>query len=363
LTKAVVILKPEDDNWFVDVATNYTQLNFDYSATSRIDCGNFEYFIANNIDELKFVDFEYTLVIPAGTILGYTYYERKLHPLIEQGYTHFGDNQFYVLGNPKHYKMDYVAPFIDPYNFSATHSSIAQMLSDHSNMCYVIHNEIPVIDYCNKNPIDWAMTVSSGFFINHILETCGFTDNAVIKHIDVSRMSLEVRQYTIEQWDGVDYLSWLDHLYKKYPSMSLFNRGRFTSNDPNTRRMLEHHNNVFGDQWLTHWNRYKQLTHEYHILNISDISQVKKVLGTAAHTNAVIWWDGALKRLPSNLCKTSNDSWNLAKEFTKILAEWDPNIRCFGSDHCAVQFNGDLACDVASEVNGHNTRDMLWKNI
>lgn len=362
MTKAVVILKQGDD-WFHDVATNYTQLNFDYSATSRIDKGDFDYFITDEIGDRPFSEYEYTLVIPAGVILGYTWFERNLEPLIKQGYTHFGDNLFYVLGDENHCDVQYTAPYIDPDNFAATHSSVSQMLSDHSNMSYVIHNELPEYSNDIEGPVDYAVTVSSGFFINLLLNAHDFTDDCIVKHIDVSRMSLQARQYTIENWDGKDYNAWLDHLYEKFPSMELFNRGKFNSRDTNTQLMLAHMEETFGDAWQAHWDRYRSLTHEYHILNISDLPAVQEFFSDRTHTHGLIWWDGALKRLPSNLCKTSTDSWDLAIHFTKILSTFDPLLICYGGDHCNLQFNGITAIETYENTLDGNSREELWKVI
>jgi len=363
LTKAVVIIKPKTDDWFSRVAINYSQLNFDYSVTSRLDSEDFEYFITSKYDSEQFADYEYTLVIPAGVILGYTFFERKLQPLIEQGYTRFGNNKFYVDGEEKHYNLEYTAPFIDSDNFSRTHSSVTTLINDQSNMSYLIHNEIPQIKFLTNRPADWALTVGSGFFINHLLEATRFTENARVIHVDVSRISLDARKYTLKNWNGEDYYSWLDHVNELYPSINLFNKNKFTSKDPNTKRIINHQRDIFGSQWITHWKRYQNLDHDFHVCNISDLEQVKSILGERRHSHGIIWWDGALKRLPGNLCNTSEDSWKLAKDFTNMLSTFDPELCCYGSDHCALEFHGERAIDVSNRVREYNSREILWKNI
>lgn len=373
MTKAFIVLKKKDD-WFSDVATNYSQLNFDFSVTSRLTSDNFEYIITQDLNNINLSNYEYSIVVQAGTIFGFSYYERKLKKVIEDSSAakiDFNNNPTVAIykthgSGQETLDINYKFPFIDPQSpetFAQTHVNVSEILNINSNMSYVIHNELPVFENVSDEPVDWALTVGSGFFINQVLHRFGFTDDANIIHIDVSRLGMQARKYTIENWDGLDYEKWMDHLYTKFPSMSLFNNGKFTSKESNTQKILDHMKSQFKDQWMDHWNIYKNLNHTYTNINIGDVHAVKNLLGVRKHRCGVIWWDGALKRLPANLSKTSDDSWTLAKQFTQALCDFDSQLFCFGGDHCGMQFNGTSANQVVQLIKEYNSRDRLWKNI
>jgi hypothetical protein len=76
--------------------------------------------------------------------------------------------------------------------------------------------------------------------------------------------------------------------------------------------------------------------------------------------NGVFWWNGALKRMPSNLLKDSNASHVYAIKFIEHIADHNPNTVCYGSDHCLQQYNGLPASVAAQRVNEANSRELLW---
>jgi hypothetical protein len=251
---------------------------------------------------------------------------------------------------------------IDPtteQTFIHSHSAAVTNLIDDSNISYLMHNEIPEYSAATS-AVDWAVTVSSGFFINGILNHHGMHSDTVVHHIDISKISLAVRKYTIQEWNGIDIKSWIKHLQEKYPSMQLFNRHKFTDRDSDYMTIWENLQAEFTD-WQSHWKQYQSLQHHYHRVNISNRSDVDKLLLAITSGNGVIWWNGALKRMPGNLLKDSNTSHQSAIEFVQLLADHNPNTICYGSDHCSNQFNGELASTVAESVAENNSRELLWQ--
>ena len=370
--KAVVIIDhTENRTWLTDIAINYTQLNFDYSVTSRIKSNEFEYFITNDVDYNNFKEYEYTIFIPSGVILGFTFYENNLADRIENSNAEFINLKYGVFvykpnGNGHETIHLRKFPYVDGSSqdsFSATHDKIMQPLIYHSNMSYIIHNEIPTINV-KTDPLDLAITVSSGFFINHVLHENGFNENADVVHIDISKMSLQAREYTIENWDGKNFLDWMDHLYEKFPSMELFNRGRFTSSDKTTKDMWANTQAYFGNQWEEHWQQYKKLNHFFYECNLSDSDRLSNLLKRhESKQSKAFWWNGALKRLPANLLKTSEQSHAGAIQFLRTINNFDSSMSCFGSDHCGLQWNGEKAKDILPIIEKQNSRSVLWKKI
>ena len=112
---------------------------------------------------------------------------------------------------------------------------------------------------------------------------------------------------------------------------------------------------------MSHWKQYQSLEHYYHRVNISNKADIDKLLLSITSGTGVIWWNGALKRMPGNLLKDSNTSHQSAIEFVQTLAEHNPNTICYGSDHCSNQFNGELASNVVKLVSEQNSREMLWQ--
>lgn len=356
LKYAIVVLRSGDDH-FDKIALNYTQLSLDYQECNRLPTENqVDYYVMDSYTYLH--GYDIVMVVNAGTIFLWGAYEHHYKKMIEASkheYIHFSDDVWFhkPLGDGT---THIEAKFIHKLNtdsaeeFYNSHDTILTSLIDDSNITYLMHNEIPNYGDVTK-PVDWAITVSSGFFINCILDHHGFSEKSVIHHVDISKISLHVHKYTIENWDGNDFESWVEHLNNKFPSMSLWNRKKFTSEDKKWKVVWKDVQNHFGDKWQEHWNKYKSLNHKWHRMNIKDISSID------TNGQGIIWWDGALKRIPSNLLKTSKQSHQNAIDFLWRLPE---DTICYGNDHCNLQFDGISSKLALKKVLSHNSREKLW---
>jgi len=372
--KAFVILHHQPlDSWFYRVATNYTKLNFDYCMADRFkENSEWEFFESSTPIESCLPGFEFTIVVNAGVIFPYSFYQRKIEPKLGQyQITNVGPAKVYhsdiTLPKEGDLKVKYKFPYIDPTDentFSSTHDQGIDMLLKNSNLSYVVHNEIPEPIYNLNKPIEWAMTVSSGFYINYILQAGGFNHNTIVNHIDISKGSLEVRKYTIENWNGTDYLKWLDHLYEKFPLLNIFNGKQFRRGHNPTHIVLDHMSTVWSEsQWLEHWRKYQKCTHNYYACNFADTKSFEEVLSThKEHYTSVFWYNGALKRMPANINKTSKQSHNHAKAFMQRVVDYNPNTLVYGSDHCCAKFNGITALDALNSMT-EDSRLNLWETI
>lgn len=369
--KAIQVIKSSQDSWLTQVALNYTQLNFDYSILSRIDAPDFDFYICDRFKKLE--NYEYIVVVPCGYILNYSFFERAIAKQItgEYEYYYFPNNQDIFIWcqtgvGSTDLKTDFSIPFVDAStydSFSDTHNSISETLVTESNLSYIIHNEIPKPIPVSKK-VDWALTLSSGFYINYVLLNNGFNENADIIHLDVSRPSLHVREYTIKNWDGYNFYEWLDHVYKKFPLLELFNgKDRLHSHDHAAQRCWNHVESTFGNKWIEHWKKYQQCNHYFYNCNLTDHTKFAKILETSSpkNKNSVIWWNGGLKRLPANLFKSNDQSFQMVKKFLRCLSLNNPEMIVYGSDHCNTEFNGITALEAQEKLNDTNSRTKLWK--
>lgn len=363
----VIVVERSGVGYHHDIALNYTQLSLDYGETSRVAGKELKYQVVDKFHEQNYSDCEWVLVVKAGTIFLWGAFE---HHYLEMAETKFY-RYIYLHNNVYIYKPAAVQHKIinSPYvtsldtssqaSFFKCHTDMLTDIIDDSNISYIMHNELPVFGEFTK-PIDWAITVSSGFFVNSLLQHHGFHNNTRVLHIDISKISLQVRRYTIENWDGVDIVEWTQHLQQKFPSMQLFNRKKFTSEDNKWLEVWEDVKRLFGDDWLQHWQKYKKLHHSYHRINIST-DDIASVLDKAGDGQGLIWWNGALKRIPSNLLKTSEHSHDMAKSFVSRLTNKDKTVICYGSDHCNQQYNGISSQQVFDQIQKENSRDNLWQ--
>ena len=372
MKKAFIVVRPSVNSAWSDIALNYTQLSIDYSVTSRLDSAPHEYYIEHNTVDLESKYFEYDelVVINEGTILLYGMYERFFSNTSDYKKIKICDTAFILKPKSLNNNVDESMARNDILHIDATtfdrfklsHINVTKNLIDDSNMTYFMHNEIPILNTVSATPLSWAITVSSGFFINQVIDHYGFTDDCKICHVDISKISLMVREYTINNWDGRNVHQWIDHIHEKYPSIKLFNKGKLTSKDPSFTRIWNEHINYFGeDNWIDHWNKYKKLNHSYHRINMSDINDVNNVLSNVSKDKlGAIWWNGSLKRISANLMRSCNDSHAYVINFLQTIQNHNSDTICFGSDHCNLQFDGSNISDALKRVKAINSRNKLW---
>lgn len=363
-SRAVVIIN-NGDEWFQKVALNYTQLSIDHSVSSRYIQSDYSYYIRSTFNQDEFRTYDYVLVLNAGVLLLWGNYEKNVLPFIgNEEYTNIGENAYVWQPSGNGTKdIDLYLGFISSdthESFVSTHSASIINLIDDSNISYLMHYEIPIYGGVSHQ-MDWAITVGSGFFVNGLLHHHGFHSGTEVHHIDISKMSLEARKYTIEDWNGKNLPAWINHLYYRFRSMKLFNRNKFTEADKDYMAIWEDLQESFGDDWIDHWKKYRALNHKFHRLNICELDQVKKLLDQMPSPNGVIWWNGALKRMPSNLLKDSKASHDYAISFVKEIEKRYPGVVCYGSDHCLQQYNGLDARIVLKLIEQENSRDTLWQ--
>lgn len=369
----IILLCNDNESWQYNVAKNYTRLNFDYCMNDRVGNTDYEFIEVFDLDFVELKKYDYCLVLTPGVILEYSYWESKIRPIVEKSTANkitFDNPYFWIIRHcgtgTQYIHLDRYYPYIDSStedSFSQTHTSCMSGLVQNSNISYIIHNEIPQPVNCHEH-LNFVMTVSSGFYVNYILRLSNFDKKTNIHHIDVSPMSLHVRKYTIENWNGCHFYDWMDHLYEKFPLLEVYNgKYRLHSNHPSARRCWQHVQDTFGDEWLEHWHRYQQCKHTYNVCNFGDNVMLRNTLSNLDLSGkGAFWWNGALKRMPANVLKSSEQSHRSALEFFNTLREFNSDIAGYGSDHCVTTFNGDTMDEICTRLN-KNSREELWKKL
>lgn len=368
---AVILLDNGTDTWRYRVAKNYTQLNFDYCMADRFadDTGH-EFLVTDDISRIDVSKYELAIALQPGVIFDYNRWEGQIKNTVlntQSGVVKLHPNvTVYNSQYPGTTQLSMHFPCIDPESddsFAQSHSSVMNTIVQNSNVSFIIHNEIP-----NPQPrhshLDFAITVSSGFYINFVLHQSDFSTHTNVHHVDVSPMSLRVRKYTIENWNGQDFYAWMDHIYEKFELLDIYNgKKKLRSFSPATKKVWQHVSDTFGNAWLDHWHRYQQCQHTYNVCNFGDNQMLRNTLdGLDLTGKGAFWWNGALKRLPANVLKSSQQSYQGALEFFHTLAEYNPDIAGYGSDHCVTPLNGETMDEICTQLD-KNSRELLWKKL
>ena len=121
--------------------------------------------------------------------------------------------------------------------------------------------------------IDNLISVCAAFRPYLILFKSGFDQSTKVKFIDYSQISLDFKQWLVENWDGYDIGNAVA-LFEKHVGQPI------SWNRPFHETYTESYDKViscFGshDVWIDFWNQYKTLHHEFHLIDlVNDVSNV-----------------------------------------------------------------------------------------
>ncbi len=155
--------------------------------------------------------------------------------------------------------------------------------------------DMPTLKY--KNGLDRAFVLASGFKANRLLESFGFGPHTQVITYDYSAPALALRKMMIEEWDGRDFGAFflsararIDAMFAgaaAYLPPALLKDA--ASIDQEFRREM---GEVFSsnEQWLTHWLRFRTLTHHFVEVDVlQDQAGVAAMLATHATGNSALW--------------------------------------------------------------------------
>jgi hypothetical protein len=203
-------------------------------------------------------------------------------------------------------------------------------------------------------PVSSLYCVAAGFKPNWILHTHGFDANTRVVFFDYSDKALAFRRLLCEEWDGTDYPHFLQHVFRKLPAPGTFyhlwqDRRPDEMTPADFQTVWENELERWGGAkaFQNHWQRYRQLKHEYVHCNI--LSEPQSLLARMGPSpNEVIWWSNAFFTVYSNWFKTLPERKILYDAWVNGLAERNPHLWLYGFDYNDIGVNGIQARDYAN---------------
>lgn len=196
--------------------------------------------------------------------------------------------------------------------------------------------ETPAEDF--EAPLKALYTVSAGFKPNRMLQTHGFDSKTRMLVFDYSPQGLEFRRLIHEQWDGVDYPSFLRILFRKLPSGDahyLLWDGMTPDNldwELVSQRWQQELTTWGGEEALyDHWQAFRRIGVEYLTCNL--LTEQDKLLDRIKdEPNALIWWSNAFFSIYSNWRYSTAERQAIYLQWIENLARKAPKLWIYGSD-------------------------------
>ncbi len=203
--------------------------------------------------------------------------------------------------------------------------------------------ETPRDDF--EPPITSLYSVAAGFKPNRILQTHGFNASSRVVYFDYSPKALEIKKYMVDQWDGEDFPDLVDQLFAAFPYPETFYQlwGDLTPENvdlSDIQRMWQRELDRWGTARIfrDHWQAYRQIQHEYVCCNLlTDPSPLFERI--AGESSAIIWWSNAFFTVYGNWFYTLDQRRQIYDNWIQRIAELNPDLYLFGSDHNNVNVN------------------------
>jgi hypothetical protein len=182
-------------------------------------------------------------------------------------------------------------------------------------------------------------SVAAGFKPNRILETHGFDSRTSVTFFDYSDRALDVRRFTLDTWDGIDFPRFVRGVFERFPyPETYYHLWRDLTPDQVDPADLESawRREVIrwgGEQaFAEHWGRYRELQHDFvHCDVVGDPAPLLERVAVDPH--AVMWWSNAFFTVHSNWHYTWNERRDRYEAWVSGLASRNPELLVYGSDH------------------------------
>jgi hypothetical protein len=197
--------------------------------------------------------------------------------------------------------------------------------------------ETPPPDF--TGPVSHIYSVAAGFKPNRILETHGFDSHTKVTFMDYSDRALEVRRFTLENWDGSDFPRFVRGLFERFPyPETYYHLWRDITPEQVSAGELESAWSSELARWggeqafAEHWGRYRELQHEFvHCDIVGDPAPLLERV--AVDPRAVIWWSNAFFTVTSNWYYLWSERRDRYEAWVSGLASRNPDLLVYGSDH------------------------------
>lgn len=180
--------------------------------------------------------------------------------------------------------------------------------------------------------IDHLFSAAAGFKPLAILNANGFHRGTTVHYFDWCEASLNYKKHLLETWDGYDLDKWLLEHDLTYNFSSTYRA--------NYKEFWEQELKDFGGSLAFQrlWSRYKELKHEFHVIDIvQDSDKLFDVIDNV-HGTKVLW--------TTNIWSSEMLQWNvepeeLEKNYTKFKHRIN-NLVVYGHDYCGIDLNDSI---------------------
>jgi hypothetical protein len=195
-------------------------------------------------------------------------------------------------------------------------------------------------------PLDALFSVAAGFKPYRILFSQGFHADTQVVLFDYSLKALEIRRYIVENWDGVDFPSFVRQLFKRYPQQNVFYQLWYdTTPDTLDWNDMEHLWQQELEKWggaaafKHHWQQCRQLPHQY--LHCDLLQNRQTLLNELSrYDNSYIWWSNAFFTIFSHWHYSPTERKAHYLDWITALSVAAPNCQVNGADHNNIAVNG-----------------------
>jgi hypothetical protein len=114
-----------------------------------------------------------------------------------------------------------------------------------------------------EGPIDQYVSVGIGLFWIKNLERIGYTNSTKVVFTDINFNCLMFMKKMVEEWDGIDYVSFYQNYLEIQPNNTWFNPKDYTES---WNKEWQEFKNLFSD-WDTTWKAIRQLNFDFILID------------------------------------------------------------------------------------------------
>lgn len=155
----------------------------------------------------------------------------------------------------------------------------------HAKECIFLFNTDTVKFNVPKRPIDTLVSVCAAFRPYLILHKSGFTKDTTVKFIDYSLISLQFKQWLINNWDGKDIFKATKQFENQVGRAVNWNKPFHLSYEESYDQVITQFGGL--ENWLEFWEKYRNLTHEFHHLDL--VEETEKVSTLLENNNNYLY--------------------------------------------------------------------------
>lgn len=211
--------------------------------------------------------------------------------------------------------------------------------------CVFLWNTENYIDlgYINPNPIKKLYSVAASFKPNMILNKFGFDPSTEVVFYDYSKPSLAFKKLLLQQWDGEDYVSFINWALAKYQ----FNETGGVETEHMTKEKLwQREVDWWGSEKAIkeHWLEYKKLKHSFIHVDICETPE-KVTSKITPEKDSLIWWSNAFHTVNAQYVRGLSGVKQCYETWIDQIKRQNPDIWILGKDYLDRPAEGTVVKD------------------